>query len=561
MNDRLQRFALRQGLRDKATERPTLVAMPSSAEAPGLDAAPIDTAYLDGMALLPTVLAKAADIPRAFVDARLAGMIEAFDAQRVERLFTQMRQSSLQSIAGPFGVGKMLSAYDKTGGSVDTIHNAREGVYATDAAEQAYADNGFYTEAVKAKYHQKNKAYMKASKDSTRDRVDGNLEDSYTGETMSERRSDSHSIDHVIPAEEIHNDPGRVLAGVDGPTAANKDSNLRPTSISSNSAKGKKSAQEYVDWLEKTRTTRADKLQSLRDREASGEPMSQKARQEMAKLEEQEKIDANPELLLEADEQARDEYEETINRAYYLGPKFRRDCLRTSAIAGGRMAFQAAMGAILVELFAGVFDELQDWYRSGRATDATLGAELKRRLKRVGVRVSRQWKTVLAAAAGGFVTGFLSNLVTVLINAFLTTAKRTVRMIRQGAESLLGACKVLLVRPEGMSLDEGLHEASKVLVGGGVIVGGIVLEEAISKYLMAIPFVAPFSDLATSVIVGTVTAITSTLAVYLVDKADLFGVNRASLLERVNADLDASLQQQDVNRADMIEHWQSLEIR
>lgn len=33
------------------------------------------------------------------------------------------------------------------------------------------------------------------------------------------------------------------------------------------------------------------------------------------------------------------------------------------------------------------------------------------------------------------------------------------------------------------------------------------------------------------------------------------------LLERVNADLDASLQQQDVNRADMIEHWQSLEIR
>lgn len=52
----------------------------------------------------------------------------------------------------------------------------------------------------------------------------------------------------------------------------------------------------------------------------------------MAKLEEQEKIDTNPELLLEADEQARHEYEDTINRAYYLGPKFRRDCLHTSTI-------------------------------------------------------------------------------------------------------------------------------------------------------------------------------------------------------------------------------------
>ena len=69
--------------------------------------------------------------------------------------------------------------------------------------------------------------------------------------------------------------------------------------------------------------------------------MSQKAKQELAKLEEQEKIAANPELLLEADRKARVEYEKTVNDAYYRSPKFRNDCLCTSAIAGGRTAFQA----------------------------------------------------------------------------------------------------------------------------------------------------------------------------------------------------------------------------
>ena len=76
--------------------------------------------------------------------------------------------------------------------------------------------------------------------------------------------------------------------------------------------------------------------------------------------------------------------------------------------------------------------------------------------------------------------------------------------------------------------------------GGGIVVGGVLLEEAISTYLKAVPFVAPFADLATAVIVGTSTAIMSTLAVYLADKADLFGVNRAKVLDQINSELEAS---------------------
>ncbi|MBM5459056.1 hypothetical protein H8F21_15920 [Pseudomonas sp. P66] len=559
MSASVDRFALRQSLRAQSSERTRLVALPSSADVDRLANTPVDQSFVDMVGLEDSVMVIQAQVPDAVISARISELATAFNAHRVDRLFGDMRTSSLQSIAGTFGVGKMLSAYDKTGGSVDTIHNARQGTYATDAAAQAYEREGKYTEAVKAEYHQKDPAYRKVATDTLEARTQGDLKDAYTGEQMSSRRSDSHSIDHVIPAEEIHNDRGRVLAGVDGVQAGNTDSNLKPTSKTTNSAMGKKTATEYVAWLEKTKDKRAKRLETLRAKEAAGEHLSAKAKEEIAKLVEQEKITANPEPLLEADRKARAEYDKAVN-AYYLSAEFRKDCLHTSVVAGGRAAFQAAMGAILVELFAGIFDEVKDWYRNGAAAESTIGSELKRRLKRVGVRVAKQWKAVLAAAAGGMITGLLSNLVTVLINAFLTTAKRTVRMIREGAGSLVSACKTLLLRPEGMTIDEGLHEASKVLVGGGVIVGGILLEEAVSKALQAIPFIAPIADITTAVIVGTATAITSTLAVYLVDKADVFGVNRAKRLEHINDELDASLEEQHGIESRLLEQFLAHEL-
>jgi hypothetical protein len=345
---------------------------------------------------------------------------------------------------------------------------------------------------------------------------------------------------------------------LDGVELANASTNLQITSYSTNSAMGTKTATEYVQWLEQTKQTRAKKQAKLQAKVDAGEPMSQKQKDGLAKLKEQEKIAANPEPLLEADRNARASNEKKINDAYYRSPKFRNDCLKTSVTAGGRAAFQSAMGAILVELFAGIFDEVRDWYKNGRADGNSVFAELKGRLKRVGLRVAKEWKAVLSAAAGGFISGFLANLVTVLINAFLTTAKRAVRMIREGGNALVGACKALVVRPEEMGVREGLHEASKVLVGGGIIVGGVLLEEAVSRLLMAVPFLVPFADTATAVIVGTATGIISTMAVYLVDKADVLGVNRSNMLAGINSELDASLLYHREMESSLLEQFHAL---
>ncbi len=552
------RFHLTQALLAQIRSAPSLVALPSPVDSQRVLSAPVDEGFLAHAFLKEPVLFALTDVAETAVSARLSKLELAFHSQRIERLFSDTRRSALQAIAGPFGVGKMLSAYDKTGGTVDTVHNARAGVYATDEAAQKYADRGEYTQRVKEDYHHRDPAYKKMSQDSTRDRVEGNVADAYTGEQMSSQRSDSHSIDHVIAAEEIHNDAGRILAGLDGVELANSSTNLQITSYSTNSAMGTKTATEYVQWLEHTKEKRAKKQARLQAKADAGEPMSQKQKDELAKLKEQEKIAANPELLLEADRKARAANEKKINDAYYRSPKFRNDCLKTSVTAGGRAAFQAAMGAILVELFAGIFDEVKDWYNNGRADGNSVFAELKRRLKRIGLRVAKQWKTVLSAAAGGFISGFLANLVTVLINAFLTTAKRAVRMIREGGNALVGACKTLIVRPEGMGLREGMHEASKVLVGGGIIVGGVLLEEAISKSMMTVPFLVPFADTATAVIVGAATGIISTMAVYLVDKADVLGVNRSKMLAGINSALDASLVDQRAEEDLLLEQFQAL---
>lgn len=541
MSANVDRFRQTQAILAQIRGGPSLVALPSPADSQRVLSAPVDEQFLARVFFKDPVLLDLTDISESVVSARFSELEQAFHSQRIERLFADTRRSALQAIAGPFGVGKMLSAYDKTGGAVDTIHNARAGVYATDEAAQKYADRGEYTQRVKEDYHHRNPAYKKMSQDSTRDRVEGKVTDAYTGEQMSSLRSDSHSIDHVIAAEEIHNDAGRVLAGLDGVELANSSTNLQITSYSTNSAMGNKTATEYVQWLEQTKEKRAKRQGSLQAKADAGEPMSQKQKDELAKLKEQEKIAANPEPLLEADRQARAANEKKVNDAYYRSPKFRSDCLKTSVAAGGRAAFQAAMGAILVELFSGIFDEVRDWYKNGRADGNSVFAELKRRLKRIGQRVAKQWKAVLSAAAGGFISGFLSNLVSILINAFVTTCKRTVRMIREGGNALVGACKALVVRPEGMGLREGMHEASKVIVGGGIIIGGVLLEEAISKSMITVPLLIPFADTATAVIVGAATGIISTMAVYLVDKADVLGVNRSKMLSGINSDLDASL--------------------
>jgi len=131
--------------------------------------------------------------------------------------------------------------------------------------------------------------------------------------------------------------------------------------------------------------------------------------------------------------------------------------------------------------------------------------------------------------------------VTVLINLFVTTGKRAVRMIREGVFSLLKALKTFLLPPKDLSFGEAAHEALKLLASGGVVVAGVALEEAAEKLILGVPLFAPFAGVLTAVLVGAATALSMTLVCYLLDKLDLFGVIRAERDRQIIDELDTRI--------------------
>ena len=129
---------------------------------------------------------------------------------------------------------------DQRGGDVDTILTVRDKEIGFKNAkyETAYQNRGDYNSNQvhsDSSYRAKNKEVSEAKKG-------GNLRDAYTGEKLS---PNAHvDLDHVVSAKEVHDDRGRVLAGLDTADIANIPANLQPTERSINRSKKAKSAQE-----------------------------------------------------------------------------------------------------------------------------------------------------------------------------------------------------------------------------------------------------------------------------------------------------------------------------
>jgi len=456
-----------------------------------------------------------------------------FDDQKFDELLKSCKNDILSAIIGPFGLGGLIATADKNGGNVDTIHNAREGVYATTKEESFYKNKGDYNSS---EYHG-HKDYVAKNRHDSITQDQGALSDAYTGDKMSVKTK--RDLDHTISAKEIHDDPGRTLAEVDGASLANTETNLHSTARAINRSKGKKTAEQFIAELETKELKRKERIREL-SRKGS---LSDKERKELKKLETLDKVDARK--LKEIDEKARKEYNSKLNKEYYTSKKFAKNVAMTGTTEGAKMGAQQALGLVFCEFFSATFDELHDIYKNGFASrfeDERFIQVLKHRLTRIANRIAARWKDVCKAFAGGFISGFLSNLVTVVINMFIRTGKRIVRIIREGLFSILRAIKMLCFPPEGMTFAQAAHEASKLIAAGLAVAGGIALEQHIDNMIKAVPFIEPFADIITIVLVGGLTGLATTFIVYAIDKIDMFKVNdrekHAFVMERLQANLE-----------------------
>ncbi|MEW6552225.1 MAG: lactate permease [Campylobacterota bacterium] len=446
-----------------------------------------------------------------------------FNQARFDKLIIDCKQNVISSIVTPFGLGKVIAVYDKVGGNVDTIHNVRNkdkigigmseeeskkdglGIYATTQAKEAYSNRGEYNSD---EYH-KDINYIDINKQYSKDRKDGKAFDYMTGETLSQ--NESHDLDHIKSAKEIHDDPGRVLAGLDGADLANTETNLAPTTATSNRSK---KADDMETFLKK----KNERIKKINDLKGKGN-LSEQETKELKKLEELAKID--DEKALKADEQARKAIDKEINREYYTSGDFAKNTTITSANEGVKMGMQQAIGLVMTEFFTALFDEILDIYKNGFAhgfDESRFVNILKERLKRIASRLQAKWKDVALAFKDGFLSGFISNLTTTAINMFVTTGARVVRIIREGIFSLFKAIKMLIFPPENMTYEEAMHEAKKIIASGLIISAGVIVEQYLDTLIKGSVILEPFSDILTTIFVGAITGIAVTMTVYYIDK-------------------------------------------
>ena len=91
-----------------------------------------------------------------------------------------------------------------------------------------------------------------------------------------------------------------------------------------------------------------------------------------------------------------------------------------------------------------------------------------------------KYPELLSRFLNGAVAGALSSLTTTLCNIFFTTAKNTVRIIRQSYASLVEAMKVLFINPDDYEFGDRMRTVVKILSVGASVTVGVLVSDAVS---------------------------------------------------------------------------------
>lgn len=424
-----------------------------------------------------------------------------FNQERFDKLIIDCRKEVINSIVTPFGLGKIVAAYDKAGGNVTTVHNAnnkdfidsdgkkyKKGVYAQQ--EDEYNRND-YTNTKNSNGQQfAGNGRNSVGSNFTKSKMDNdnNVIDAYTGKTQ---RADTTSPDHIESLSQYHKDGGFMQSNAQKADFGTDENNLALTDRSINYSMRDFSKEKWKD------------------------KESQKG------LKNKDKFEIDEEKLNNELNKAKEVKENHLPTNLEKGEYYLKNSASTGLKEGSKMGMQQAIGLVMTEFFTALFDEILDIYKNGFSNgfeDDRFFTVLKERLLNIAERIKSKWKDVAIAFKDGFLSGFISNLVTTAINMFVTTGKRVVRIIREGIYSLFRAVKMLIFPPENMTYEEAMHEAKKVIASGLIITLGVIAEQYIDTLIKGSVILEPLSDILTTIFVGAITGLAVTMTVYYIDK-------------------------------------------
>ncbi len=426
----------------------------------------------------------------------------------------ELERTVVHSLATSFGLDFLLFN-DKAGGEVDTIHNVRQGIWASDGEKQRHEGRGTYDPD---DYHDKNvkkedSTYKKTGERDARAQQEGKLHDAYRDTTMA--RNDARDLDHVISAKEIHNDPGRVLAELDGVELANQSSNLQSTHRSINRSMGETSIDGYLAKLpvlienhEKSLAGHQERLASMpRDTPAQqheARQLEDKIRKTEEKIKALKSVD--PEAMRQRDKEAREPYDQQINQKYYTSSKFWKQTIGASAMAGLKMGTRQMLGLIMAEAWFELREQLPKTLEKLK-TDFSLDAfmtSVKQTLQGIWRRLKLRFKDFLTSFKDGVFAGILGSATTTLFNVFATTQKMAIKIIRELWGSLVKAVKLLIFNPQQLSF-VGLCKAVTAIlsVGAATVAGTMIYAQLLP--LCNFPFGSELASFASALATGLIT--------------------------------------------------------
>ena len=363
---------------------------------------------------------------------------------------------------------------DKDGGNVTTQRNAEKGIFAKKTEEYDRTDYD-YSAMKKEKQREAFGSFKVKSP---------HFEDSYTGKKEKTYRENSNGkqvmnaeLDHLHPLKDIHGQGG-WMRDKDGRTKLSSISeNLHYTTHETNRGKSAKSPEEA---LSKDQGFDPDRIK----------PMIEKARtavkEELPTDWDRLKYHSN-ELVIEGSKEA------------------------------GKNALRQAMGLLLQEFVNGSYLEVRAIVLAPVPSENLVdrvGAALERTVQ----RVTNKTQDAFNALISGGLQGAVSNLLTFLINNFITTSAKIVKIIRESLASLWRALKFLCSPPEHMSEIDVAREVTKIIAGVITTSLGLLFEEAVKGFIFAFPLLAPIAGILAPAITGLLIGLTTALAVYAIDR-------------------------------------------
>lgn len=422
----------------------------------------------------------------------------------------ELEKTVVNSLCTTFGLDFLL-IQDKAGGDVNTIQNVREGIWATDQEKQAYEQRGNYSD-VRSDYHSHANYIETGRRDKTLQQA-GQLHDTYRDRTMA--ASEQRNLDHIIAAKEIHDDPGRVLADLEGVELANNSSNLQTTLETINKSKKQTPIDEYlgklpvlIDGHKKDLAKKQATLAGLPKETPKQRHDAEVLESEISKA--QKKIDAlesiDPDAMRKKDQQARKEYEGEVNYSYYSSSKFMQETGHAAGLSGIKTGTRQLLGLVMAEIWFELRSQIPKVLETLRAkfNFEEFITHIKDVFQGIWRRVKVRFEDFLTSFRDGIFGGILSSLTTTVFNIFATVQRLAIKIIRETWGQLVKAIKLIFFNPDELSFVDLCKAVVGVLsTAASLAIGSIAHAQLLP--LCNFPFGAELAAFAGALVTGLVT--------------------------------------------------------